>query len=259
MSDRYHWSRRHFLKSLGAAAAAAPLACLGSSTEPLGGGFARLSARPGNPSQTITPGTWPLGLGNTGYDGFLLVPSSYLAGTAMPLVLALHGAGGSASGPIQLLQPYAESRNFLVLSVDSIGLTWDAITFKYLSDVQFIDQALAHVFARCSVDPARVVVEGFSDGATYALGLGLANGDLFRRVVAFSPGGIVPSDSPATGRPEFFLSHGRQDPILPIDLASRQIVDELQDDGYTVEYHEFDGGHEIPAAIASLAADWLVR
>jgi predicted esterase len=26
-----------------------------------------------------------------------------------------------------------------------------------------------------------------------------------------------------------------------------------------VEYHEFDGGHEIPAAIASLAADWLVR
>ena len=146
-----------------------------------------------------------------------------------------------------------------MVSVDSIGLTWDAITFKYLSDVQFIDQALAHVFARCSVDPTRVVVEGFSDGATYALGLGLANGDLFRRVVAFSPGGIVPSDSPATGRPEFFISHGLQDPILPIDLASRQIVEDLRDDGYTVEYNEFNGGHEIPAPIASLAAGPLAE
>ena len=259
MTDRFHWTRRHFLRSLGAAAAAAPLACLGSTTEPLGGGSARLTARPGNPSQTITPGTWPLGLGNTTHDGFLLVPASYVAGTMMPLVLALHGAGGSASGPLEFLRSYAESRNFLVVSVDSIGLTWDAITFKYLSDVQFIDHALAHVFARCSVDPTRVVVEGFSDGATYALGLGLANGDLFRRVVAFSPGGIVPSDSPATGRPEFFISHGRQDPILPIDLASRRIVEELQDDGYTVDYNEFNGGHEIPAAIAALAADWLVR
>ena len=259
MTDPLHWTRRHFLRSLGAAAAVTPIACLGSSLEPAGGGVARLTARPGIPSQTVTPGTWPLGLGNTGYDGFLLVPASYLPGTAMPLVLALHGAGGSASGPIEFLRAYAESRNFLVVSVDSIGLTWDAITFKYLSDVQFIDQALAHVFARCSVDPARVAVEGFSDGATYALGLGLANGDLFHRVVAFSPGGIVPSDSPATGRPEFFISHGRQDPILPIDLASRRIVEDLQDDGYTVDYHEFDGGHEIPPAMASLAADWLVR
>jgi predicted esterase len=109
------------------------------------------------------------------------------------------------------------------------------------------------------VNPARIVVSGFSDGASYALGLGLANGDLFSRVVAFSPGGIVPSDTPPNGHPEFFVSHGTQDPILPIDLASRRIVKDLRDDGYTVEFVEFAGGHTIPPEIALQAVEWLRR
>jgi predicted esterase len=244
---------------VGAAAAIAPLGCGGPSGPVAGGGSARLTARPGNPTESITPGSWPLGLGPTTYDGFLLVPESYVAGTPTPLVLALHGAGSRANGPINLLASYAQSRGFLVLSVDSVGLTWDAIYFKYLSDVQFIDRALAHAFARCTVDAARVVVEGFSDGASYALGLGLANGDLFTRVVAFSPGYIPAFDDPPVGRPESFISHGIQDPVLGIDNASRRIVTDLRAHGYSVDYHEFLGGHEIPAGMATLAADWLVR
>lgn len=253
------WTRRRFITALGAAATVLPFGCGGPSGEVAGGGSARLIARPGVPTMSITPGTWPLGLGPTTYDGFLLVPQSYVAGTPTPLVLALHGAGSRASGPINLLGTYAESRGFIVLSVDSVGLTWDAITFKYLSDVQFIDRALAHAFARCSVDPARVVVEGFSDGASYGLGLGLANGDLFTRVVAFSPGFIPAFDSPIVGKPEIFCSHGLQDPILSIESASRRIVADLRSNGYVVDYHEFIGGHEVPGTMASLAADWLMR
>jgi len=257
MPDHFFWTRRGFLAALGAASVA-PLGCFGGEILESGGGSARLSSRPGTPTSTITPGTHPLGLGPETYDGFLHVPASYVAGTAMPLVLALHGAGSRANAPLEFLRPYAESHGFLLVTVDSVGLTWDAITFKYLSDVLFIDRALEHAFERCSVDPARVVVEGFSDGATYALGLGLANGDLFRRVVAFSPGGIIPSDDPNVGTPEFFLSHGRQDPILPIQDTSRRIVEQLRDDDYVVQYTEFDGGHEVPAAVAQAAAAWMV-
>ena len=259
MTHRSEWSRRRFLSTV-AASALAPIACFSHPSEPeIGGGSARLTTRPGTPTATITPGLWPLELGPTTYDGFLLVPASYVAGTAMPLVLALHGAGSRAAAPIELLRPYAESRGFLVVSVDSVGLTWDAITSKYQSDVLFIDRALTHAFERCSVDAARIVVEGFSDGASYALGLGLANGDLFRRTVAFSPGGVPRSDSPDIGKTEFFISHGRQDPILHIDQASRILVPQLRGVGYTVEYVEFDGGHLVPAEIAARAADWLVR
>jgi phospholipase/carboxylesterase len=260
MSQADYWSRRRFLAAAAGAAgvAMAPLGC-GQDPIDTSGGSARLQARPGTPTTTITPGTWPLGLGTATYDGLLLVPGSYVHGTPMPLALALHGAGTRADAPVAFLQSYAESRGFLVLSVDSVGLTWDAITFRYLSDVLFIDRALAYAFERCSVDPARIAVQGFSDGASYALGLGLANGDLFRRVVAHSPGFIPPFDDPTVGQPEFFFSHGIQDPVLRIDTTSRRLVADLRAGGFTVEYHEFAGGHEIPPSIAALAADWLVR
>ena len=191
-----------------------------SSSDP-GGGSARLTARPGTPSGTVTAGLTKLGLG-TSRDGYLYVPESYVAGHPTPFLMALHGAGIPAQGPLNLMTPYADSHGFLLLSVDSADYTWDAMVGRYGMDVAFLDQALQRAFARCSVDPDRVVVSGFSDGASYGLGLGLANGDLFSRVVAFSPGFISPSDTPAAGHPEFFFSHGRQDPVLPIDVLSRR-------------------------------------
>ena len=60
----------------------------------------------------------------------------------------------------------------------------------------------------------------------YALSLGIANGDVFPRVAAFSPGFVI--SAAAHGRPHFFVSHGRSDQILPIDRCSRVIVPRLQ-------------------------------
>ena len=57
--------------------------------------------------------------------------------------------------------------------------TWDAIRGSYDADVRRINSALEDTFAAVSIDPDRIGVARFSDGASYALGLGLANGDLF--------------------------------------------------------------------------------
>jgi predicted esterase len=54
------------------------------------------------------------------------------------------------------------------------------------------------------------------------------------------------------GKPPIFISHGRQDSILPIDPCSRRIVPELQRTGYAVTYKEFDGDHEVPSEMANL-------
>jgi phospholipase/carboxylesterase len=107
------------------------------------------------------------------------------------------------------------------------------------------------------VDPARVGVGGYSDGASYALSLGLANGDLFSDVLAFSPGFLAPAGQ--TGSPRIFVSHGTQDGGLPIDSCSRRIVPQLERAGYEVRYREFEGGHVVPPGIAREAAIWFAN
>jgi len=124
-------------------------------------------------------------------------------------------------------------------------------------DVEFVDRALEEVFRRQNVDPARVAVGGFSDGASYALTLGLANGDLFSRVVAFSPGFVA--DVVRRGSPRFFVSHGTGDTILPIETCGRRIAREFRELGYDVRFLEFGGGHAVPPDVAEAAMDWLVK
>ena len=64
---------------------------------------------------------------------------------------------------------------------------------------------------------------------------------------------------PPTGHPEFFFSHGVQNPVLPIDQASRRIVPQLQQEGYTVTLVEFQGGHLVPPSIALAPVHWFLR
>jgi phospholipase/carboxylesterase len=145
---------------------------------------------------------------------------------------------------------------FAVLAVDSRDGTWDAIRSGFGPDVKFIDRALEHTFDRCAVDPARIAIEGFSDGASYALGLGLPNGDFFTRIMAFSPGMIPMSDSPDQGKPRLFIAHGTRDQVLRIDRTSRILVKGLKGDGHDVTYVEFEGEHRVPPEILHQAMEW---
>jgi predicted esterase len=141
--------------------------------------------------------------------------------------------------------------------LSSCGPTWDWILGRgrYGSDIAAIDRALEHTFSPCAVDPARVAVGGYSDGASYALSLGIANGDLFSHMLAFSPGFLMPAGQ--VGSPRIFVSHGTHDGWLPIDSSSRRIVPQLERAGYKVRYHEFEGGHVVPLGIAREAASWF--
>ena len=125
----------------------------------------------------------------------------------------------------------------------------------YGVDVAFLDRALAQVFDRYDVDPARVVIGGFSDGASYALSLGLANGRLFRRILAFSPGFAVPPSF--DGKPPVFVAHGEADQILPIESTSRRLVPGLRRRGYEVTYVEFRDDHRVRDDVVEEAFAWM--
>jgi predicted esterase len=216
----------------------------------------RLSARPTPPTESGPPGLQPLGL-EAPRDGLVYVPAGYRPDQPAPLVLMLHGAGGSAERGLAPLRDLADEAGLILLAVDSRLKSWDLVIGRFGPDVAFIDRALAWTFARYAVDPGRMVVEGFSDGASYALSLGIANGDLFTHVLAFSPG-FVAAES-AGGSPRFFLSHGVSDPVLAIDRCSRRIVPLLRQGGYDIRYREFEGGHTVPPDIVREALGWLTE
>jgi predicted esterase len=147
----------------------------------------------------------------------------------------------------------------ILLALASRGPTWDVIVGRgrYGLDVAAIDRALECTFSRYAVDPARIAVGGYSDGASYALSLGITNGDLFTHVLAFSPGFMVPAGRRGRGAPRIFVSHGTHDGWLPIDRCSRRIVPQLEHAGYEVRYREFEGGHVVPPEIGREATDWF--
>ena len=215
----------------------------------------RLTARPPDNASTSAEGKHALGLDRT-RDAVLQMPAK-AASAPLPLLVLLHGAGGSGERVLQRFGSVAEDAGIAVLAPDSRDSTWDGIRGGFERDVTFLDRALQRVFETVSVDPARISVGGFSDGATYALSLGLINGDLFHRVVAFSPGFVVPGLP--HGKPRIFISHGTADPILPIDQCSRVIVPGLRRLGYDVTYREFEGRHEVPADIAREGMRWAAE
>ena len=246
------WSRRDFIRAgLSVVTAPALLACGASSTGPTS---PRLNARPGTPSVTPVRGMTVLGL-ESGRDGIIYVPNSYDPAVAAPLFVALHGAGGSGFG-WDSYHARAEARRMILLAPSSRSTSWDLLRGGIGPDVAFIDRALAHTFARCRIDPSRICLGGFSDGATYALALGLANGDLFTHLAGYSPGFLAEPDTPA-GKPRVFISHGSRDNVLPVTTSRTVIAPRLTSQGYDVTYREFDGVHEVPPAISEEALDWF--
>lgn len=226
-------------------------ACLGSEVPQRDA--ARITARPRNAVKTTGAGTRSLRL-DAPRDAVLRLPPSGFTGP-LPLLVLLHGAGSSGEGILRRFSTLADQAGVAVLAPDSRGATWDAVEGRFGPDIEFLDRALERTFESAAADPSRVAVGGFSDGASYALSVGLMNGDLFRRILAFSPGFF--RGGRVHGKPRIFVSHGTGDPILPIDRCSRLIVPALQKGGYEVIYKEFDGGHTVPAEVAREGLRWV--
>ena len=201
------------------------------------------------------PGLQKLGLGSR-RDSYIYVPEANRPAQALPLVLLLHGAGGHAHDGLRILLHLADRDGLILVAPASHATTWDIIARRaYGADLALADSTLDYVFSHYAIDPQHVGIGGFSDGASYALTLGLANGDLFTHVLAFSPGFIGPIAQ--RGRPSMFVSHGVLDTVLPIDPCGRKVAHQLQAAGYDIRYEEFEGGHEIPPEVALQAVDWF--
>ena len=188
-------------------------------------------------------------------SAFAYVPAT-ITGSA-PLIVVLHGAGGDARYFLDQFKHDADRRGAILLSVQSSGRTWAQRKPRDdEADVANIEAAIAELTAKAPIDEGRTTVMGFSDGASYALSIGMAYPGLFRTIVAFSPGyAFAPSDIDTQQR--IFIAHSRRDPILPAANV-RDMIKGLESAGYSPEVRWFNGGHEIDPQLKNAALDFAL-
>ena len=187
---------------------------------------------------------------------FAYVPAGIA--TPVPLIVLLHGAGGDARNFLDQFERTADERRVVLLSVQSNGRTWAVRKPNDReADVANIKTAIRELAGKTLVDAKRTTVMGFSDGASYALSIGMAYPDLFRTIVAFSPGyAFAPSRLDTKQR--IFIAHSRRDPILPAE-NTREMVRGLESAGFDPDVRWFNGGHEIDPALKKAALDFALR
>lgn len=209
-----------------------------------------VTTQPAAPTQEAAKGTTLLGLASP-RDGWLYVPSLYVHTTPTPLVVMLHDADGSASYWDDY-KAFADTYGVALLAIDSRYQTWDGIqTSNFGVDVDFLEEALEFTFDRVNVDPTRISIAGFGDGASYALTLGIANAALFTRVLAHTPALL---QTPfARGFPKILVTAGINDDVVPWTTTRDNVVIGLNRQGFTVEFVTYDGGHSVPTDVRNHA------
>lgn len=111
------------------------------------------------------------------------------------------------------------------------------------------------------LDPERIVVSGFSNGANTGAGLLLLHPGLVAGAALFAGGaplqGREPEPVDLSGT-QVFLGNGVADPITTIDQA-RLLAAQLGERGADVEAREHLGGHQLPQDVLAQARDWFDR
>lgn len=213
--------------------------------------------------QPASPAAPGLQIFRAGASASLYIPASVKPGEPAPFLLLLHGAGGKGGDMIRLFRAEADRRGIVLLAPDSARKTWDAVMEvsrgrqpAFGEDVPRIDAAMKEAFARVAVDPKRMAIAGFSDGAGYALSLGVRNSAMFSNTMAFSAGLMVAGE---TGPPShIFISHGDKDHVLPIAISRDTLVPALKQAGFQITFVQFHGDHELPSVVLDRALDdWL--
>lgn len=171
----------------------------------------------------LAAGSHELSLRHAGRErGFIVhVPQTYRADRPVPLVLALHGGGGSmqvmARDRLYGLVSQSEASGWIVvfpngfsrlggkLATWNAGLCCGAARDSGSDDVGFLRAVVAQVQQRLAIDPQRVFATGMSNGGMMSYRLACEASDVFRAVAA-----VAGTDGTADCRP------GRPVPVFHI-------------------------------------------
>ena len=210
-------------------------------------------------------GDAPAGVGRLTHGehlAWIVTPSVIEPGHAYPLVVVLHGAGRQDELIVRGLERERERRRAIFVVPRSFAPTWDLIAGGDGLDLAFIDGVLQSIYARFHVDPSRQAIVGYSDGASYALAIGLSNPRLFAAVMAWAAGFLAIDArnlQPDDPKPRIFLEYGTHDQLFPFEQVAVPMRDALTRLGYSLEFRVDEGGIHWPrTGFLPDALDWFL-
>lgn len=192
---------------------------------------------------------------------------------AYPTLVLLHGRGDSAAGILPLAYEF-ERDDLLVISVQAPlelggvmagGYEWyrlqqprslNEATLR--ASLEALAEFLDTVKASYPVDPERVVLLGFSQGAVMSLGAQALQPENVAGVIALSGYFPIEVESDAgnlVGAPAF-VAHGVHDDIIPVE-AGRRTRDLLERHGVDLTYREYPMAHNVSAEEMAEARAWI--
>ncbi len=119
---------------------------------------------------------------------FLYTPGSYETSTRLPLLVMLHGAGGTGEGMLREgFHLLAERYGFLAAFPDGTSLNWqysDSLT----SDMRFLNDLLDTLAQRFKADPQRIFLGGYSNGARMTFSFASYYGRRLRAIAPYAMG-----------------------------------------------------------------------
>jgi poly(3-hydroxybutyrate) depolymerase len=191
----------------------------------------------------------------------LLTPEEIDPARLYPLVTVLHGAGRQDELLVRACRDEPEKRQALFLVPRSFHPTWDLIASDERPDLDFLEWAYDLIYRRYPVDPARQALLGYSDGASYALSVGLSNPRVFRAVMGWAAGFLALDTrhvEPGDPKPAVLLEYGTHDPLFPFQRVALPMRESLERLGYRVEFRVDEGGRHWPSGtFQSEALDWF--
>ena len=196
-----------------------------------------------------------------GSSAVLLTPDEIDPERRYPLITVLHGAGRQDEMLVKACRDEPERRQALFLVPRSLHPTWDLIAAPGRPDLDFLEYAYDLICRRYPVDAGRQALLGYSDGASYALSVGLSNPRLFRAIMGWAAGfATLDPEARIDGepRPDVLLEYGTHDPLFPFEQVALPMRDTLQRAGYRVEFRVDEGGRHWPSGdFLPESLDWF--
>ncbi len=181
------------------------------------------------------------------------------------LIVVLHGWGANAQDlasivPLLNLPDY----QFMLPNAPfphpytSIGRMWYDLSNQkhqgFQESQQILKDWLLSLESSTGIPLSRTILSGFSQGAAMTLDVGLSLP--LAGLIALS-GYLHPISQPANGNfPPVLIVHGRQDSVVPLK-AAQYARDNLTALGVSVQYQEFDMGHEIRPEVLPLIRNFV--